>query len=277
MTRVSIIMPVYNSHEWLDEAVNSVFAQTHSDIELIVVDDGSTEWATAAALTRLESRGITVIHQENKGPGAARNTGIQAASGEFILPLDSDDTISPDYVARAASVLDTQSDVGIVYCKAELTGARSGLWQLPSYTLEEMLVQGLIFNTALFRRSDWECVGGYDETLTVREDHDFWLRIVGTGRSVHKLDDALFQYRVRETSRNSGHSREEFANSYAQIFRNNQDLYVAQAEYVVTHYFELVDKVNDYNNRYRQLEKIINSYPRAYGALRRVKRTLLRG
>ena len=96
MPKVSVIIPCYNAGEWIDEAVDSVLSQTYKDYEIIIVNDGSSDPLTQEKLRSYESSSIQVIHQENKGPAAARNTGIRSARGEYILPLDADDMLVPD-------------------------------------------------------------------------------------------------------------------------------------------------------------------------------------
>src|SRR5690606_41602075 len=90
---------------------------------------------------------------------------IGAATGEFILPLDADDRIDPSYVAKAIAILRERPEVGIVYCKAERFGAANGPWELPPYDIRELAIDNVIFVTSLFRRADWERVGGFNEHL----------------------------------------------------------------------------------------------------------------
>lgn len=177
MTRVSVVIPVYNAHEWVDEAAHSVLNQDHPDLEVIIVDDGSTDPKTIALMENPPWHGVKVIRQDNAGSAAARNAGITAATGDYILPVDADDYIAPTYVSKAAQILDSEPTIGIVYAQAEFMGDATGPWQLPPYSLKLILTEGIIFATALFRKQDWFTVGGYDETLYFREDHDFWLKI----------------------------------------------------------------------------------------------------
>jgi len=162
--------------------MRSALAQTHPDIEVVIVDDGSTDADTLELLRRCPWPRTRVLYQENAGPAAARNHGITASSGRYILPLDADDLIDPSYVAKAAAVLDSAGEVGIVYCKANRFGAENGPWQLPPYTLRELVIDNVIFVTSLFRREDWERVGGFSESLRRGvEDYDFWVKIVAVG------------------------------------------------------------------------------------------------
>jgi glycosyltransferase involved in cell wall biosynthesis len=183
--------------------VASALAQTYPNIEIIIVDDHSTDGLTKTVLQELCGSGIRSLltPEGKKGLPAARNAGIAVASGTYILPLDAEDVIDPTYVEKAAAILDAKPEVGICYCKARLFGLKRGPWNLPPYSWEEMLVRNTIFATALFRKADWERVGGYDESL-VRglEDYAFWLRVIALGRDVVRLEEELFNYRIKPNS-----------------------------------------------------------------------------
>ena len=204
MVTVSIIIPCYNDGKYLAEALGSVKAQTCPDIECIVINDGSTDPLTLQLLEHLPAQGIILLETlpGRKGPSAARNTGIAAAKGEFILPLDADDRIASSYVAKALRCMRENPSVGICYCKASLFGLKRGEWRLPSYSWEGILADNMIFATAMFRKQDWETLGGYDESLIVgSEDHAFWLRLIALGREVVRIEEELFHYRVKPHSR----------------------------------------------------------------------------
>lgn len=201
MPKVSVVIPCYNQGAFIDEAVDSVLAQTFTGLEIIVVNDGSTDVATNHKLLRYEREKTRVLATSNQGLAAARNNGIAAARGEYILPLDADDRIEPRYLEEAVAVLDQQPEVGIVYCQARLFGAVDADWQLPEYSLAEMLLDNVIFCTALFRRADWQAVGGYDPGMIYGwEDYEFWLALLERGREVRRLPGRYFHYRVSPDS-----------------------------------------------------------------------------
>jgi glycosyltransferase involved in cell wall biosynthesis len=202
MPLISVIIPCFNLGQFLGDALDSILVQTFNDFEVIIVNDGSDDPATVRMLQTLNRPKTRVVHMVNGGVASARNRGIGEAAGRYILPLDADDRIAPTYLEQAIAVLDAQSEVGIVYCRAELFGEASGEWLLPKFSLPHQLLDNLIFSAAIFRRKQWELVGGYSERMrTGWEDWDFWLRLTALGVKVVQLDEPLFFYRIRRGSR----------------------------------------------------------------------------
>lgn len=231
--RVSVIMPCYNDGQYLEEAIGSVFAQDYENVELVIADDGSEDAFTQKYLHELaalgEGRGIRVLFLSHGGVAAARNRAIEAATGEYILPLDADDKIEPPYLREAAAVLDAEPRVGVVYCHADKFGVETGPWDLPEWEIGAFLNKNILFNAALFRKLDWARVGGYPEKIDPQypEDWDFWLSLLETGLEVRCLAGCYFHYRIRETGRHadlftqSGYLRmhEEIAARHLPFFR----------------------------------------------------------
>src|SRR5213593_356755 len=105
--RVSIVVPVYQVEDYLDECLDSIAQQTFSDLEVVMVDDGSTDGSSAIAAARAEKDDrFRVVRQDNGGLGSARNTGAANSSGEFLMFVDSDDVITPDAIAQLLGALD---------------------------------------------------------------------------------------------------------------------------------------------------------------------------
>jgi glycosyltransferase involved in cell wall biosynthesis len=179
---VSIVLPTYNRSRLVCRAVDSVLAQSYGAFELIVVDDGSTD----ATENRLESYGnrITVIKQPNRGVSAARNAGIEAASGQFIALLDSDDVWLPRKLERQIAFF--KACPGAAICQTEEIWIRNGVRVNPGKRHKKH--SGMIFEKTLplclvspsavmLRKSLFEKVGLFDESLPACEDYDLWLRI----------------------------------------------------------------------------------------------------
>lgn len=226
MPRVSVIIPCYNHGRYLNEAIDSVEAQTFDDFEIVIVDDGSTDAFTIDLLKGYHREKTRVLQTANMGLAAARNNGIAAAVGQYILPLDADDRIEPTYLQQAVAVLDRDPQVAIVYCRARLFGAVESEWLLPEYTLERMLLDNVIFCSAVFRRSDWTAIGGYDPGMVYGwEDYDFWLGIIERGGQVVRIPEILFCYRVASDSMVRSREKWQKVEMFSRIFRRHQQLF----------------------------------------------------
>lgn len=230
MNEVSVIMPCYNDGKYIMEAVDSVLCQSYKCIEIIIIDDGSDEEYTLNILKELKNKKhINCLRTNHVGPAAARNFGIMHAEGKYILPLDADDKIECSYVEKAVNAIEKNEKTGIVYCYADLIGDDNGKWNLPDFSLKNMLVDNIIFVTALFYKSDWEAVGGFDVSLEVgMEDYDFWLSILSLGKEVYQIPEVLFHYRIKKKSRTMVFLQDiEMTKSvYRQIYDRHKDLYI---------------------------------------------------
>src|SRR5437588_4380990 len=134
--KVSIIIPCYNHGAMHREALASVEQVRNENLlEVIIVDDGSSDAETVRILKEVAEAGCSVVSQPNRGPSAARNTGIRLAKGEFILPLDSDNRLRDVYLSEAVSLLKQNPTVDVIYSDAEYFGAREGRWHVPEFDL----------------------------------------------------------------------------------------------------------------------------------------------
>ena len=240
MAKVSVIIPCYNQGIYVSEAVDSVLAQTFQDLEIIIVNDGSTDEKTNSVLAALNRDKTRVLRTTNQGLAAARNNGISAATGTYILPLDADDRIATGYIDQGVQLLDAEPDVGIVYCRAMLFGAVNSEWALPPYSIEEMLKDNVIFCSALFRREDWETVGGYDTGMVYGwEDYDFWLSLIERGRKVRQLDSHLFYYRVSPDSMVRTKEKCQKVQMFTRVYHRHQEFIGKNIEVWIENLIEL--------------------------------------
>ena len=253
MPKVSVIIPCYNQGQYLDEAVQSVLAQSCDDFEIIIVNDGSTDEFTNDLLSSYRGEKINVIHTANQGLAEARNTGIRASTGRYILPLDADDKIGAVYLAEAAKVLDAAPETGIVYCEAEYFGEKTGKWDLPPYSFEKMLRENKIFCSAFFRREDYDATCGYDpKMIHGLEDWDFWLSLLELGKKVYRIPKTLFYYRIRANSMVNTLDEEKYAYLRERIYRNHITLYMQHFPDPLNLYWETT-------NLRHELERVYNS------------------
>ncbi len=199
---VSIIMPVYNMEEFLAETLDSVLSTTYPSLEVILVDDGSTDSSlTIAEEYASRDDRMRVYTQINAGACAARNHAIRLAKGEFILPVDGDNLISSDFVELAVVEILKDSDVMVVAPRTVYIGDKSGEWILPPFSLNKLARRNLMDTTALYRRSDWERIGGYCDEIIANEDWEFWISMLKDGGKVVKLGKVVFYYRRRAGSK----------------------------------------------------------------------------
>ncbi|MHB1937970.1 MAG: glycosyltransferase [Acidobacteriaceae bacterium] len=198
---VSIVIPCYNQGEYIEDTLISVSKSTCTDYQILIVDDGSTDLETLRVLDDLRSRGYEVITQVNKGLPAARNTGIRVARGAYILALDSDDLIGSTYLEKACLILQTRPDIAVVCPWTRTFGLNSLDWKPPTASRASLAEGNVVINAAVFRRTLWVDVGGFDESLTSGyEDYDFWLSAAERGWKFYSVPEVLFYYRVKPTS-----------------------------------------------------------------------------
>jgi len=201
---VSLIVPVYRTERFLTECLESVAAQTYTDWECIIVDDGSDDPALIDRLARqtLPSR-VTVLHQCNQGVSAARNRGIAAARAPLIVCLDSDDALHPDFLAKTVTALQAGDHCGVAYCWTRHTGWRTDVAKPEAVETFWLLQRNIIPITALFKKEIWERIGGFDEAMPVgHEDWEFWIRASLAGYRFTAVPEPLFYYRILPESRN---------------------------------------------------------------------------
>lgn len=222
--KVSVVIPCYNHGAFLEEAVQSVLAQTFPDYEIIVVNDGSTDPETVRLLDGYHRPKTTLVETPNRGVSSARNTGIGMARGSYILLLDADDRIAPDYLEKGVALLDARPELGTVYCDAVMFGDREGVVALPEYDPVSLLFDNLIHQGAVFRKADWEKAGGFSPRFRYGwEDWDFWISMSQLNKEVYKIREILYYYRVRGASRDrSMRLRHKIAMMTLIIFRHKR-------------------------------------------------------
>lgn len=220
---VSVVIPCYNQGEYLKEAVDSVLSSTYEAIEIIIVNDGSTKGTEF--LKVFSAPKTKIVHQQNQGVSLARNNGIKESHGKYILPLDADDKIHPAYIEKAVNILENDSKIGILYSEAEFFGKKRGKWDLGKYKFPDILFKNVIFCSALFRKSDWEKVGGYKKEMEYGfDDWEFWISLIENGVEVYQIPEPLFYYRKKNGSR-SQKAKTENLTMFKQIIKLHTDLY----------------------------------------------------
>ncbi len=203
---ISIIIPSYNQGPYLSEALDSVLAQTYTNWECIIVDDGSHDNTAevSGAYCAKDSR-IKYLYQDNKGVSAARNNGVAHSKGEYILPLDGDDKIAPKFLELTLQEIVKDRNIRVVYTDVQYFGERNDIYKLPDFSLEKLMGQNILCITALFRKEDFDKTGGFNDNMREGfEDWDFWMSMFQDGEgTAYKIPQILFYYRIKPVSRNN--------------------------------------------------------------------------
>ena len=204
---VSIVMPAYNVESYIKDALQSALAQTYRDLEIVVVDDGSTD-RTASIIKGFDDPRVRYIHQANAGQSAAINHGVDVSTGRYIKILDADDWIAPQHIAAQVAVIsDTQSC--IASCRwgyfvsdfhqpavnKEVTNASYEdpmEWIVDSLTRDEGMMGGWMW---LIPRDIWRKAGGYDTRLSLNNDFHFSINLLLASAGVRFASEATYSYR----------------------------------------------------------------------------------
>ena len=240
--KVSIIIPCYNHGEFLKEAVASVLKSTFEYYEIVIVNDGSTEESTLAIIKEMEQKyqhndRIRFIHQENLGLADARNNGIKVSKGEYILTLDADNKVRPDYLSEAVEILSNNQKIGVVYAYAKFFGERKGVWEFPVFNSRKLLLGNFIDACSVYRKRIWEECNGFDPDMGIMgyEDWDLWIGAMEKGWKFHLIKKVLFDYRVRNDSMIAACNIPENRSYLIRyICKKHRETYIKNLEYVIS-------------------------------------------
>lgn len=199
--KVSVIIPCYNLGAYLDEAVESVLAQTFQDFEIVIVNDGSTDLETNQLLVGYRRPKTRIVHTDNRGLPAARNLAIDHSLGSYLCALDADDKLAPTFLEKTIRILDTDDSIAFVSCWLRTFGTEDWIWKQERCDLPTLLGECTVATPALVRKAAVREVGGYDERMTQGyEDWDLWISLVERGFRGVILPEVLFHYRRRAGS-----------------------------------------------------------------------------
>lgn len=243
---VSVIIPCFNYGRYLEEAIDSVLAQTCQDFEIIVVDDGSDDALTRKVLEGLTKPKTQVIRQSNQKLPSARNNGIELARGKYICCLDADDLLKPTYLEKCLIALETEN-LDICYSWVQEFGDRHAIGKPGNFDLATLIEHNCVAVAAVFKREAWERAGGYDPKMVDGyEDWNFWIAIAKNGVIGAQINEPLFLYRKHGNSMIDV-AIEKHEALYKQIQANHKELFSDR---------KLVQKIN----RRRQNYTVENGY-----------------
>ena len=225
--RVAVVIPCFNDGSLAEEAVASV--QEAEPVEIVVVDDGSSDQDTLERLAALDQGGIRVVHRENGGLGAARTTGLTSTSAPFVYPLDADDHLEPGALAEMANALERHPDAGFVWGDYVLFGDYEGHYRSPNRWLPWTLTYVNPYPVcSMFRRDVLERAEGWQGRAY--EDWDLWLRLVGQGVKGVSVDRVVYRRRLHGESRLLVRARSRHRDLYEQLQRRNEAVFAGRAE-----------------------------------------------
>lgn len=222
----SIVIPCHNQGRYLTDAIRSIRAQSGVSVEIIVIDDGSSDAETAAFFSTPSEPGLVCVRQPQQGLSAARNAGIRVASADYIAVLDADDRMGAGFLFTAKDVLDKNPQVTLVGGLAEFFGAKKGPANFPPFAWPRMLYDNCIHASIAFRKSDWAAVGGYCTEMPFAEDWDFHLSLLERG-DYHALPFVTLHYRRHEANMTSSYNDfpEKLDRMYAMLVSRHSALF----------------------------------------------------
>lgn len=259
--KVSIVIPCYNKECYISEAIESALSQTYEDTEIIIVNDASSD-NSAEIIESYAKKYKKIIFFENKtneGVIKTRNFAIGAASGEYILPLDADDTIDPTYVEKAVKILEENKDIGVVYCKVKFFGDREGNLNCPEFSEDYLLYSSCISSCSMFRKKDFVTCGGYRDYMKYGcEDWDLWLYFYEKGFKFCRIPEELLNYRRLDDNLSRTASQMENRETLWKLMvKNHFDLYLNNEKFVNKLFRKTKDPIKRVNKRIRKISQII--------------------
>jgi glycosyltransferase involved in cell wall biosynthesis len=199
---VSVIMAAYNAADHIGEALESVLSQQWSPLEIVVVDDGSTD-ATAEIVRSYPD--VVYVHQDNSGPSAARNAAVERSTGKFVANFDSDDLLPPSRIGDQVSFLLAHPEVGAVFGRQEWMNAPE--WMARDAVYGD--VDGIPLSSVMFRREVFFELGGYDTAFVHGEDMDLLVRMRERGIEYHVIPEVVLYRRFQPSSLTGGRAPHE--------------------------------------------------------------------
>ncbi|MCU1283445.1 MAG: glycosyl transferase family 2 [bacterium] len=225
--KASVVIPCHNSTRFVRETAKAAFAQTLSEMEVVFVDDGSTDdtrEVIAQVMVEHGDRRARLVCQADSGLAAARNHGIAVARGQYILPLDSDDLIAPTMLQECAALLDGDPGIALVHTDREDFGDVNFVWPAGRFELERLKYFNQLNYCALYRRSMWEAIGGYRVNVSGLDDWDFWVAAAARGFAGRHLPRAHLKHRTRRGSL-MWRILDQYERLHARIVLNNPAAY----------------------------------------------------
>ncbi len=257
---VSIIIPCYNNEEYIEECCESCINQSYKNIEIILVDDGSTD-TSRALMDKIaeEFQNVSVISQANQGPSAARNRGFEISQGKYVVFVDADDKIHKEYIEECINTYLQFPNLNIVYSEAEYFDKKHDKWNLESFEVKRLLYNNCIPVFPMIPADTFKNAGMFDKNLHYFEDWELWIRIMNLYGGLYRINKVMYYYRKRKSkdSITDKASNSEKQLSHLYIYNKHAALYQQHGLHI-----DMLLKAHKCDNKYR--EKYYNEWYRKY-------------
>lgn len=225
---ISVIIPCYNDGAYLTENIAKLKLQTEKSFEIIIIDDGSTDFKTIEILKSISNEtDIQVLQKENGKMSSARNYGVKYAKGEFIAALDADDYFEPNFFKEALEIFAKQPRTGVVTSFIKLFGEEDGISKPRGGNAFNFLFSNQCPACAMVRKASWNEIGGYDESMKLGyEDWEFYIRLTKNNWDIHVIQSLFLNYRQtkKSTLKNQTHPNRKIIIKY--ILEKHKDWYI---------------------------------------------------
>ncbi|MCC2631324.1 MAG: hypothetical protein K0S20_23 [Patescibacteria group bacterium] len=225
---ISVLIPLYNQGAYVIEAVSSVMAQDYPNVQVIVVNDGSSDDSEIRMQELVKKyHSLIYISQENAGVAKACSAALAEAKGEYVLRLDADDYIPADYLSKLHACLSVAGPkVGYAYCDAHYVGAREGISKAREYSLLHLAQENYIHVSALVRMSALKKTTYFDPALVWGlEDWDLWLSLADQGFSGVYCRDTFLNYRIKDVPSRNHIDADKYRTMRALVYKNHPKIY----------------------------------------------------
>jgi glycosyltransferase involved in cell wall biosynthesis len=246
--KISVIIPCYNDGKFILDAIKSVEKCKDVVYEIIVVDDGSKDHITLRILNQIKKKGHKVIPIKHKGQSKARNIGVKFSKYPYVLFLDSDNRIFPEYITVGMEILKKNPKIGIVYGDRKEFGLNNRVIVQKDFDISEEIFENNIDTCAIIRKKVFEDCNGFDENFFCMEDWEFFINAYKHGWKFYHIPKVMFEYRIKDKSVNTQwHDKKKRKKILNLLYKKHYDVLVDEIDKAI-YYGSLKNKLGFYRN-----------------------------
>lgn len=258
---VSVIIPSYNKAAFLRESVESALNQSYKNLDVVIVNDGSSDNTSEVARKIVESypqRHVRIVEKPNGGISDARNAGIAAARGRIVVTLDGDDLIDPSFVDEGLKAM-RQFGCNLVTCHVKLFGVTERIWEPLPFNSYSLRYDNSIPTLAMYDKQLWEKTGGYKVSFGWVEDWEFWVNCTRYNLKAHLIKKPLFHYRTTDEGLANVYIKDKWRECVSLVMIANSDLYpIEELQFAATNTANMTDIWLE------KLEKQVEKHPKEW-------------